>query len=148
MESLSTRAAYREIGGRASGKTDPAQIFSRGASLQALILCRMVRIHRITPELALSHVSQMNRSELLRRWKMYAGMELSAVAPHLEGSTCLPKAHAPDDDGMAKALNPVPENDPDSPPGIRPGHARVGEKELGPQPGAVCPARKGFEVFT
>lgn len=41
----------------------------------------MVRVHRITPELADYHVSQMQRLELLQRFRYYAGMELSAQNP-------------------------------------------------------------------
>jgi len=49
---------------------------------RSLVASQMVRAHKIQPELAEYHVSRMDRKELLRRFKKYAGMELSAAGPN------------------------------------------------------------------
>ena len=75
----------------------------------------MVRVHRITPELAEYHVSGMSSSDLEFRLQMYArlgftaGMELSAVGPTSRAGNAVstPVSAPRDDDGRPAALNPV-----------------------------------------
>ena len=92
----------------------------------------MVRVHRIAPELAHYHVSQMDRSELFRRLRMYAGMELSVARRKTQSGPDFYQVF-----GFATAtarraaLNPVPE----LPTGRRNGQnpARAGRKKPGPK---------------
>lgn len=58
-----------------SAKKRQAQIVSRLSPevLRRLVSSAMVAVHLISPELADSHVSQMNGAELLRRLGMYTG---------------------------------------------------------------------------
>jgi len=100
-------------------------------------LCRqiarsMIRVHRISPELARYHASQMDEAELLFRFQKYAGMELSVARRKTQSGPDFYQVF-----GFATAtarraaLNPFPE----LPTGRRNGQepARAGRKKPGPK---------------
>jgi hypothetical protein len=88
-------------------------------SLRATVAEQMVRIHRITPELAEYHVCKMEPKEVKRRFLYYvesglakrAGMELSVADAISESGQrrFYPVSATRDDDGTLAALNPSPE---------------------------------------
>lgn len=78
----STPKTYPNSGASARSKTGQARNFFEPLSLQRDISAAMVRIHRISPELADYHVAAMDLSELIRRFRLYAGAELSAAGPN------------------------------------------------------------------
>ena len=106
----------------------------------------MVRVHRISAELARSHVRDMSDSDLAWRVQMYArqGFELGdgieCRRPNIpeRSTSVLPGSDARNDDGRPTALNPVrsiplPESGKEQPgpvagAGFAPTPARVGEK--------------------
>jgi hypothetical protein len=51
-------------------------------TLRQSVARSMVRVHRIAPELADYHVSQMDEPELLFRVRMYAEAKLSVAGPN------------------------------------------------------------------
>jgi len=51
-------------------------------TFRQFVASQMVRVHKISPELAAYHVSQMDEAELQFRVRMYAGMELSVAGPN------------------------------------------------------------------
>lgn len=104
----------------------------------------MVRVHHVPLELAHCWVEEMDLEELWDRFRLYAGVELSAAGPKPERSTSvLPGSDARNDDGRPEALNFAPDRSlPDSEkeqPGPGAGAffapaaraARFGEKEPG-----------------
>ena len=46
---------------------------------RSIVASQMVRAHQIQPELAAEHVATMDRKELLRRFKQYAGMRWAGL---------------------------------------------------------------------
>ncbi len=68
-----------------------SQKFSRAedvpaSTLPEFIVRFMVRAHLISPELAAYHVSQMDEAELLRRFRQYAGAELSVAGRNTQSA--------------------------------------------------------------
>jgi hypothetical protein len=108
----STRAAYRNSCVSATQKTAELAAAScawprRNALRRAIAEC-MVLAHRITPELAAYHVSQMNLDELRRRAKLYAGMDLSAEGPKQSAADFYPVFGVATTTAGRSALNCTP----------------------------------------
>ena len=140
----STAKAYPDFGGSTSEKTSGAASVSSLYYLRQFVARAMVVVHAISPELAQHHVSRMDDTELLERFRQYAGVELSAdEAQTRAGQRCF---HPVACDlatytGRSAALNPAP-------PSRRartrklPGMEKNATGSDGR--GEVCPGGKGF----
>jgi hypothetical protein len=124
------REEYRNPATRASEKT--VRILAFIPFFRPLLVRVMCSIHRISPELAGFHVSTFDDFEVLRRFRMYAGMELSAIATKTRaGDAVLANSATRDADGMAMALNSGPAIGLTTE--VRPSHARSGITKFAPQ---------------
>lgn len=75
-------------------------------SLRSQVVDLMVEVHLIPRELAVYHVRRMDDIEIVRRFCMYTGMELSAADPHTTRARSFhPVLISRDDDGRLTALN-------------------------------------------
>jgi len=60
---------------------------------RSIVASQMVRVHQIHPDLAAEHVASMDRKELLRRFKQYAGTRWAGLGLPL--ALALPKSAEP-----------------------------------------------------
>jgi len=104
----SSAKAYPDFGGSTSEKTSRAERVSSLSSLRKVIADCMVRVHQIPPDLAEYHVSLMDEEEVLRRFKLYAEMELSVIEPNPRaGNAASSQLLAPRDlDGQIDGTQP------------------------------------------
>jgi hypothetical protein len=136
----STAKAYPDFGGSASEKTGRAESVSSLFYLRQFVARAMVVVHAISPELAEHHVSAMDDTELLARFRQYAGVELSAAGPKPRGEPISTRFLAsPTTTADHAALNPVPADHSCRVEVVSCSlcpHARVGSKKPGPKAGA------------
>lgn len=86
--------------------------FPRTNTLRRVVIAWMVQVHRITPELADYHVSQMDFPELRRRMRHYVGMELSAEQPKKQSVADFYPVFGPATTTAGRsALNCIPETE-------------------------------------
>jgi hypothetical protein len=93
-EMLSLRSSSLQLTSRPRRRAAAAPISVGQVSLQECVAQLMVHVHRIPRELADYHVATFDVEELVRRLRMYSGMELSVGGPKPERATCvLPGSH-------------------------------------------------------